>query len=459
MIKNSIKMKNTLLLKPHVSRLTPHDFNTEDSKNTQRAFSKQPLLIQSNKLNLSLTIHVSRLTSSTHHSLLTTHLLLIILLVSLSASSQSYKKIHEKAILIDTHNDFPTTSIEKNVGLDQDLKGKTHSDLKRFKEAGVDIQIFSIWCDGVKEQPYALANRQIDSVYEWTRRNPGQMMMVYNSKDLAMAVKQKKLGAMLGVEGGHMIENDLSKLEALYKRGVRYMTLTWNNSTDWASSAMEETNTPDKLKQKGLSDFGKQVVEKMNSLGMLVDLSHTGEKTFWDAIAITTKPVLVSHSCSYTLCPIFRNLKDDQIKAIGKNGGVIHLNFFSGFVDSNFMKRTLQFNARHKAERDSMLKTVTDPYFADLYLFDKYPDEVKSLRPPLEMLIDHLDYIVKLIGVDHVGMGSDFDGINSSPQQLDDVTGFPLITGELLKRGYSKKDINKILGGNFIRLLKANEVH
>ena len=379
--------------------------------------------------------------------------------------AQPYKKLHSSAIVIDTHNDFPTASIEKKVSLDQDLKGKTHSDLKRFKEGGVDIQVFSIWCDGVVKEPYAMANRQIDSVYSWANRNPDKMMMVYNSADLAKAVKQKKFGAMLGVEGGHMIENDLSKLDALYKRGVRYMTLTWNNSTPWASSAMDEASPqpPSKegeqkisIQKKGLSDFGKQVVRRMNELGMLVDLSHVGEQTFWDAINTTTKPVLVSHSCAYALCPVFRNLKDDQIKAIGKNGGVIHLNFFSGFVDSMFFKRTSEFNNKHQAERDSMLKTVTDPYFADVYLFEKYPDEVKDLRPPLSLLIDHLDHLVKLAGIDHVGLGSDFDGINSSPQQLDDVTNFPLITEELLKRGYSKKDVKKIMGGNFIRLLKAN---
>ncbi len=384
------------------------------------------------------------------------------LLISASIWAQSASKIHSKAILIDSHNDFPTTGIDKGLAFDQALKGKTYSDLDRMKQGGVDIQIFSIWCDGVKVNPYAWANQEIDSVYAWTARNPKKMMMVYNSSDLQKAVKQKKLGAMLGVEGGHMIENDLTKLEALYKRGARYMTLTWNNSTEWATSAMEESSSvPNERmmreRKKGLTDFGKQVVRKMNELGMLVDLSHVGEQTFWDAIATTTKPVLVSHSCSYTLCPVFRNLKDDQIKAVGKNGGVIHLNFFSGFVDSLFFKRNTEFNEKHKAERDSVLKTVTDPYFADTYLFEKYPDEVKSLRPPMSMLIDHLDYIVKLIGVDHVGLGSDFDGINSSPKELDDVTNYPLITEELVKRGYSKKDIDKILGGNFIRLLKANE--
>ncbi len=383
-------------------------------------------------------------------------LLPVMLLTVAFVFGQSSGKLHFNSIVIDTHNDFPITSIDKKVSLDQDLKGKTHSDLKRFKEGGVDIQVFSIWCDGVVKAPYAMANRQIDSVYLWASRNPDKMMMVFNSKDLSKAVKQKKLGAMMGMEGGHMIENDLAKLDSLYNRGIRYMTLTWNNSTPWASSAMEETFKKD-LAHKGLNDFGKQVVKRMNDLGMLVDLSHVGEQTFWDAINTSTKPVLVSHSCSHALCPVFRNLKDDQIKAVGKNGGVIHLNFFSGFVDSNFFKRNTEFNTNHKAERDSMLKTVTDPYFADSYLFEKYPDEVKSLRPPLSMLIDHLDHIVELIGVNHVGLGSDFDGINSSPQQLDDVTNFPLITEELLKRGYSKKDIKKILGGNFIRLLKANE--
>jgi membrane dipeptidase len=373
------------------------------------------------------------------------------------ATAQSYEKIHFNAIVIDTHNDIPTTAIEKGVSFDDNLKTKTHSDLQRMQQGGVDAQFFSIWCDGLKQNPYAWANREIDTVMAWVNRNPSKMMLATSVNDIVKAAKQKKLATLFGVEGGHMIENDLNKLEVLYNRGVRYITLTWNNSTDWATSALDETTKADSLKHKGLTDFGKKVVKKMNELGMLVDLSHVGEQTFWDAINTTTKPVLVSHSCVYTLCPHRRNLKDEQIKAVGKNGGVIHLNFYSGFVDSAFEKRSNAFTAKHKTEMDSLLKVNPEPYFMQVYLFEKYREEVKNMRPPLSMLIDHLDYIVKLIGVNHVGLGSDFDGVNSLPQQLDDVTAYPLITIALVERGYSKKDIRKILGGNFLRLLKANE--
>ncbi len=382
------------------------------------------------------------------------------------ASAQAYKKLHFNSIVVDTHNDIPSTAIEKGLSFDQNLQTKTHSDLQRMTKGGVDAQFFSIWCDGNMQNPYAWANREIDTVLAWTNRNPDKMMQAFTAADIKKAVAQKKLAVLLGVEGGHMIENDLNKLDALYNRGVRYMTITWNNSTSWATSALDETTSlnpskggtfEDPARKKGLTEFGKLVIKRMNDLGMLVDLSHVGEQTFWDAMSITTKPVLVSHSCVYSLCPHRRNLKDGQIKAVGKNGGVIHLNFYSGFIDSSFDRRTDLFNNNHKAERDSLLKQNPEPYFADVFLFEKYPAEVMSLRPPLSLLLDHLDYIVKLIGVDHVGLGSDFDGVNSLPQQLDDVTTMPLITKELLARGYPKKDIRKILGGNFLRLFKANE--
>ena len=390
---------------------------------------------------------------------------LLLIAYCLFVSAQTYKKLHFNSIVVDTHNDLLSKVVDDKVIMDSDLTGKTHSDLDRFKKGGVDVQLFSVWCDGLKLLPYAWANRQMDSLDAVAKRNPGKIIKVGNTVELLLAVKEKKLAAMFGVEGGHMIENNLNNLDHFYKRGVRYMTLTWNNSTDWATSALDETTSlnpskggtfGDSARKKGLTEFGKQVVRRMNELGMMVDLSHVGEKTFWDAINTTTKPVIVSHSCVYNLCPHRRNLKDDQIKAVGKNGGVIHLNFYSGFVDSSFDRRTEIFNNNHKAERDSLLKINPEPYFADVFLFEKYNEEVKALRPPLSLLLDHFDYIVKMIGVDHVGLGSDYDGVNSLPQQLDDVTAMPLITKELLKRGYSKKDIRKILGGNFLRLFNAN---
>ena len=210
------------------------------------------------------------------------------------ATAQPYRQLHFKAILVDAHNDIPSFTIEKHLQFDTDLKGKTHTDLKRLKQGGVDVQLFSIFCDGVQKNPYLFANREIDSVYEWTRRNPATMMLVKTPAQLQQAVKQKKLAAMLGAEGGHMIENDLHKLDTLFNRGVRYMTLTWNNSTDWATSAADETTKGDSLKHKGLTAFGKQVVKRMNELGMIVDISHVGEQTFWDAIHTSTKPVIVS---------------------------------------------------------------------------------------------------------------------------------------------------------------------
>lgn len=380
----------------------------------------------------------------------------ILLHVFFLVNAQSYQKLHFKSILVDTHNDILTTTFEKNLLFDQPLAGKTHSDLNRMQAGGVDVQVFSVWCDGSfgPGKAFARANQQIDTLYAWTSRNPNKMMIVTNAAELKQAVRQHKLAAMMGVEGGHMIEDKLANLDSLYKRGVRYMTLTWNNSNSWATSAMDESDDKP-LPFKGLTPFGKQVVQRMNELGMMVDLSHVGEQTFWDAINTVNKPVIVSHSCVYNICPVFRNLKDEQIKAIGKNGGVIHLNFYSQFVDSSYRSRARAFYQQHRAERDSLVQALGRGD-ANEILLEKYSEEANNMRPPLSILLDHLDYIVKLIGVDHVGLGSDFDGISSTPQQLDDVTDFPIITRELLARGYSKKDIRKILGGNFIRILKAN---
>ena len=378
-----------------------------------------------------------------------------------SANAQSYKSLHKKAIVVDTHNDFISTGLEKNKSFDQDLKGITHSDMNRMKKGGVDIQVFSIFCDenyGMGTA-FAFANREIDSLYAVVLRNPSKMMIVKTPEDLDLAVKSKKIGSMMGVEGGHMIEDRIDYLDSLFNRGARYMTLTWNNSTSWASSAADERAGNNLGHPYGLNGLGEQIVKHMNNLGMIVDISHVGEKTFYDALRITTKPVIASHSCTYALCPVPRNLTDDQIRMIKKNNGTIQLNFYSGFVDSTFREKNNNFIAKHQQEKDSILKTNPSDFYANLFIHEKYKDEMDNVRPPLTLLIDHLDHIVKLIGVDHVGIGSDFDGINSSPRELNDVTDMPLITEELLKRGYTKKDIYKILGGNFIRVFKENQTN
>ena len=377
---------------------------------------------------------------------------------SFFVNAQSYQKVHEQAIVVDTHNDVLSTVTLNGMNIETDLTGKSHSDLARFKKGGVDVQIFSIFCDDRygRGTAFAYAIREIDSLYAIAARNPDKMKIVTNPSELMQAVKQHKLAAMMGVEGGHMIEDNLDNLDSLFKRGVRYMTLTWNNSTSWATSAMDETNKSFVVSPYGLTDFGKKVVQRMNELGMIVDISHTGEQTVKDVLALTSKPVIASHSSVYALCPVFRNLKDDQIRAIAKNKGVIQVNFYSGFLDSNYNKRIMAFMGAHKAELDSLIKLHLPNYEINGYFSKKYPQEAASLRPPLSLLIDHIDYIAKLVGVDYVGLGSDFDGIESAPQGLEGVQDYPKITEALLKRGYSKKDVEKILGGNFIRVFKAN---
>ncbi len=381
----------------------------------------------------------------------------IVLFGSFPAFNQKYKRIHRSAILVDTHNDIPSASIEKNVQFDTDLKGKTHSDLARMKKGGVDAQIFSIFCGPEQAQPFAFANREIDSVYEWVKRNPTKMQLVKTPAELQRVLRGNKLASMLGVEGGHMIEDKIENLNKLFVRGVRYMTLTWNNSTSWATSAADETEKGDSLSHKGLTDFGKEVVRRMNELGMIIDVSHVGEQTFKDALSITTKPVIASHSNVWNLCPHRRNLKDYQIEAIAKNGGVIHLNFYVGFIDSTYDRKVSSFIRQHSFEIDSLVRGGTQPDYARMMIMEKYSSEITDARPPISVLLDHLDYIVKLAGVDHVGMGSDFDGISFAPRELNGVEDFPLITKALLERGYSRKDIRKILGENFIRVFNANQ--
>ncbi|MFI5251968.1 MAG: dipeptidase [Bacteroidota bacterium] len=369
-----------------------------------------------------------------------------------------HKILHTKALVVDTHND-----VAQRIMNGEDISKRTdhgQSDLPRFKEGGLDVEVFSIWVPPEKTKPsyFEQANDQIDSIEYLAKRNSGTMGMARTANEVEKMAGDGKFVAMLGLEGGHPIENNLKKLENFYRRGVRYMTLTWNNSADWATSAKDETD-PKFRRHKGLTDFGKQVIKKMNDMGMMVDVSHVGEQTFWDVIHTSRKPIIASHSSAWALCHNRRNLKDDQLKAIADNGGVVFINFAPWFIDSTFAGKESKMKAKNAARIDSFIKAnkFPDAFTQDQRVAEFLADQYLSIRPPLSKLIDHFDYVAKLIGADHVGIGSDFDGISVTPLDMDDVTHLPLITSELLKRGYSADDVKKILGENFLRVLRENE--
>ena len=374
------------------------------------------------------------------------------------SATPDYRKLHFDAFVVDTHNDVVQYTLN---GID--ISGRIkhgHSDIPRFREGGVDVEIFSIWVppETVSRSYYDQANEQIDSIESFARKNSRYVSIAKNSHQLEELVGQGKFVAMMGMEGGHPMENDLKKLEHFYNRGVRYVTLTWNNSTDWATSAKDESDPDKHLAKKGLSDFGKKIVRTMNKLGMIVDVSHVGERTFLDVLKTTTKPIIASHSSVWTLCHHRRNLKDDQLKAIAMNGGVVFINFNPPFIDSTYAQKETALQKRIQTQYDSIKKTLTgDDFIKDQLATEALMPEFESIRPALSSLIDHFDYVAKLIGVDHVGIGSDFNGIAVAPKEMDDVSFLPNITRELLKRGYSESDVRKILGGNFLRVLRAVE--
>ncbi|TAK54068.1 MAG: membrane dipeptidase [Bacteroidetes bacterium] len=369
-----------------------------------------------------------------------------------------YRTLHFNSIVVDTHND-----VVQRILNGEDISFRTkhgHSDLPRFIEGGLDIEMFSIWVPPEKTSRsyFEQANEQIDSIMSFVQRNPKQVAFAATSDQARKEAMNGKFVAMLGVEGGYHIGNEIRNLEHFYNRGVRYMTLTWNNSTDWATSASDETDTSLHLKHIGLTELGKAIVKKMNELGMMIDVSHVGEQTFWDVMSVTTKPVIASHSSSWTIRHHRRNLKDDQLKAIANNGGVVFINFLPSFIDSTYPAKRAALDKKFKPQIDSLREAYKgDEIVEDMLITEMLTDEFKKIRPSLSVLMEHFDYVAKLIGADHVGIGSDFDGITVTPLEMDDVTYLPNITRELLKRGYSESDVKKILGENFLRVLREVE--
>lgn len=381
----------------------------------------------------------------------------LLVLTLLLSGSVDYRKLHFSSIVIDTHNDVAQRMLGGEDISVRSMHGQ--SDLPRFRQGGLDAEVFSIWVPPEQKSPsYRLqADRQIDAVEKFVARNSDSVGLAKTADDIERLVKEHKFVAMLGMEGGHPIDASLDLLDQFYARGVRYMTLTWNNSTAWATSARDEAEGHPK--HKGLTEFGRKVVRKMNDLGMLVDVSHVGPQTFRDVMKTTGKPVIASHSSAWTLCHHWRNLKDDQLKAIAKNGGVVCINFAPWFIDSTFAAKERRMLERNKARIDSFKATlkIRESFLRDAAVAEFLRDQYRPIRPPLSRLIDHFDYVAKLIGVDHVGIGSDFDGIAVTPLGMDDASDLPVLTRELLARGYTEQDIRKILGENFLRVLRANE--
>jgi membrane dipeptidase len=286
------------------------------------------------------------------------------------------------------------------------------------------------------------------------------MLMAYSVEDIRRAHRQKKLAALMGIEGGHSIANDMHLLRDFYRLGVRYMTLSWSNTNEWADSS-GDLDDPKIEHHDGLTDFGKQIVLEMNRLGMIVDVSHVADKTFWDVIATSKAPVIASHSSARALTNAPRNMTDDMLRAMTKNGGVVQVNFFDGFIDETYR----QAIAAQRKDEEAAVQSYLDKCKAEgktvaFVEVDRIEREwlSKIPRPPLKSLIDHIDHIAKVAGIDHVGLGSDFDGVSgATPAGIDSAADLPKITQALLDRGYSGEDIRKILGGNFLRAFSQVE--
>jgi len=369
------------------------------------------------------------------------------------------EEVHRSAIVIDTHADTTQRFVDENFDMSDPLKGG-QLNLESAKKGNLGAEFFSIWVDPeiYKGQDARRTLILIDAVKQQVAKHPNEMMFATSPEDIEKAHREHKLASLMGIEGGHSIENSLALLRLYYELGVRYMTLTWSNSNGWADSSGDYTDTSVPHTKEGLSEFGKDVVYEMNRLGMMVDISHVSDKTFYRTLVISRAPVIASHSSARALCDSPRNMDDNMLRAVAVNGGVVQVNYYSAFLSQ-------AYRDAQKAQSDEVKKAVQDykdkakaegkeVTYEDVSAIErKYADRIP--RPPFSALIDHIDHIAKVAGVDHVGLGSDFDGVSGQlPEGMDSAADLPKITAELMKRGYSAEDCRKILGGNLIRVFK-----
>jgi len=394
----------------------------------------------------------------TKHILPLVFSLAIVIPVQAQTVSAKARQIHDTALVIDTHADTPQRFLDENFDIgSSDPKDVGHISLDKAKAGNLGAEFFSIWVEPETNKGHFARHTLdlIDAVYEQAARHPDRMMMAFSVADIERAHRERKLAALMGIEGGHSIENDIHVLRDYYRLGVRYMTLSWSNTNEFADSS-GDVNNPKVEHHNGLTEGGKQIVLEMNRLGMLVDISHVSDKTFWDTIAITKAPVIASHSSAREISNHPRNMTDDMLRAVAKNGGVVDVNFYSAFLDENYRKAAeAQAKDRQAAEQaysDKVKAEGKEPNYIDMDHIDR-EWAAKIARPPFSALIDNIDHIAKIAGVDHVGLGSDFDGVSgATPAGMDSAADLPKITQALLDRGYSADDIRKILGGNVLRV-------
>lgn len=372
-------------------------------------------------------------------------------------------QVQKSAIIIDTHADTPQRFVDEHFDLGDPLNGG-NLNLDSIHKGNLGAEFFSIWVEPTlyKGQYAHRTLELIDSVKQQVARHPNQIMFVTTPEGIEYAHRTHKFAALMGIEGGHSIENSIALLREYYALGVRYMTLTWSNSLDWADSSGDITDASIPHTKEGLTEFGKDVVYEMNRLGMMVDISHVADRTFYRTLVITRAPVIASHSSARALCDAPRNMTDDMLRAVansggpGSKGGVVQVNFFDGFLSQSFRdtlkaqepevtKAVDEFKAKAKAEGREVTYSEIEKLQRSFY--DRIP------RPPLSVLIDHIDHIAKVAGVDHVGLGSDFDGVSGQlPEGLNSPADLPKITEALLARGYTAEDCRKILGDNLLRV-------
>jgi membrane dipeptidase len=364
--------------------------------------------------------------------------------------------VHDRAIVIDTHADTTQRMIfDPRFDI-----GERHSDgnidIPRMKDGGMDGLFFSIWVPSDVTGPIAVkrAYDQIDAVREAARTHPDELVLATTAADVRRAAAEKKIAALMGVEGGHMIDDDLRQLRNFAALGVRYLTLTHFKNNNWADSST------DKPAHNGLTAFGKDVVRELNRLGVMVDISHVADKTFYDALAVTTAPVIASHSSCRALTNHPRNMSDDMLRALARNGGVVMINYHAAFISEEFRVASEKKNGDVVSSMAAMSKRCGGNEACTTMESERIDHEAmqKGLLPKVswEQIIAHIDHAVKVAGVDHVGLGSDFDGA-TMPIGLEDVTKLPKITEALLQKGYSDQDVEKILGGNILRVMEAVE--